>query len=63
MRKLPKGYVFTSFINGSLLVGFIFVWGYLSKRINPFILIPIKDWENDAQKCLLSKIKSTMELV
>ncbi len=28
-----------------------------------FMLFPRKDCENDAQKCLVSKMKSTMELV
>jgi len=37
--------------------------GDLSKRISPFMLIPRKDCENDMQKCLVSKTKSTMDLV
>ena len=59
--KLAKGYVFPSMGLYSLVV--FWFCGDLSKRISPFMLIPRKDCENDAQKCLVSKMKSTMELV
>eukprot|EP00569_Conticribra_weissflogii_P015702 CAMPEP_0171393228 /NCGR_PEP_ID=MMETSP0880-20121228/2525_1 /TAXON_ID=67004 /ORGANISM="Thalassiosira weissflogii, Strain CCMP1336" /LENGTH=178 /DNA_ID=CAMNT_0011906337 /DNA_START=1670 /DNA_END=2206 /DNA_ORIENTATION=+ len=60
-RKLPKEYVFPSMGLYSLVV--FWFCGDLSKRISPFMLIPRKDCENDMQKCLVSKTKSTMDLV
>lgn len=58
-RKLTKGYVFQ--LTGLYsLVMFLF-YRDLSKRISPFMLILRNDCENDEQKCLVSKIRGTME--